>query len=58
MAAASYNMGKNGLKRRVLEQKTNNYFNLKLSSETSEHIFRILQSKKFYKILKVWICFS
>ena len=46
MAAASYNMGKNGLKRRVLEQKTNNYFNLKLSSETSEYIFRIVAVKE------------
>ncbi len=46
MAAASYNMGKNGLQRRVLEQKTNNYFNLKLSSETSEYIFRIVAVKE------------
>ena len=46
MAAASYNMGKNGLQRRSLEQKTNNYFNLKLSSETSEYIFRIVAVKE------------
>ena len=46
MAAASYNMGMNGLKRTIEKQKTKNYYNLHLNSETSRYIFRILAIKE------------
>ncbi len=46
MAAAAYNMGKNGLQRRVIEQNTNNYYNLKLNTETAEYVFRIIAVKE------------
>ena len=46
MAAASYNMGKNGAKRRINHQYSNNYYNLYLNSETSRYIFRIIAVKE------------
>ena len=46
MAAASYNMGKNGARRKVEEQGSNNYYNLYLNSETSQYIFRIIAVKE------------
>ncbi len=46
MAAASYNMGRNGASRRIEEQATNNYYNLFLNSETSQYIFRIIAIKE------------
>ena len=46
MAAASYNMGMNGAKRKMIKQETNNYFNLHLSDETSRYVFRILAIKE------------
>jgi membrane-bound lytic murein transglycosylase D len=49
MAAASYNMGKNGARRRIAEQGTNNYYNLHLNSETSRYIFRIIAVKEIMK---------
>jgi len=45
MAAASYNMGKNGARRRIAEQETNNYYNLHLNSETARYVFRIIAVK-------------
>jgi len=46
MAAASYNMGKNGAERSINQQGTDNYYNLYLNSETSRYIFRIIAVKE------------
>ncbi len=46
MAAASYNMGKNGVRRKIEEQASNNYYNLHLNSETSRYVFRIIAVKE------------
>ena len=46
MAAASYNMGKNGARRNIEKQETNNYYNLHLNSETSRYVFRIIAVKE------------
>jgi len=46
MAAASYNMGKNGVRREIELQESNNYYNLHLNSETSRYIFRIIAVKE------------
>ena len=46
LAAASYNMGINGVKRQVKKQNTNNYFNLYLNDETSRYVFRIIVIKE------------
>jgi len=45
MAAASYNMGINGLTQQVLRQKSASYHDLRLSEETSRYLFRILALK-------------
>ena len=49
MAAASYNMGRNGARRRISEQGTNNYYNLHLNSETGRYVFRIIAVKEIMK---------
>jgi len=49
MAAASYNMGKNGARRRIAEQGSNNYYNLHLNSETGRYVFRIIAVKDIMK---------
>ena len=46
LTAAAYNVGPNGLKRRIEEQKVNRYYDLQLPSETSRYIFRILAIKE------------
>ena len=46
MAAASYNMGKNGARRRIAKQESNNYYNLHLNNETSRYVFRIIAVKE------------
>ena len=46
MAAASYNMGINGVRRKIEKQETNNYFNLHLNDETSRYVFRIIVIKE------------
>ena len=46
IAAASYNMGKSGVRTRMLKQGTNNYYNLHLNSETARYVFRILAVKE------------
>tara|TARA_B100000902_G_scaffold399997_1_gene474389 strand:- start:4200 stop:5165 length:966 start_codon:yes stop_codon:yes gene_type:complete len=46
MAAASYNMGQNGIQRAIDAQGTDNYYNLYLNSETSRYVFRILAVKE------------
>lgn len=49
MAAASYNMGINGVEKQRGRQKTNNYFNLVLGEETSRYIARIVAIKEILK---------
>jgi len=46
LAAASYNMGMNGLARQLERQRVNNYYSLLLNSETSRYMFRILAIKQ------------
>jgi len=46
MAAASYNMGKRGVRRCMSKQGTNNYYNLHLNSETARYVFRIIAVKE------------
>ena len=46
LTAAAYNVGPNGLKRRMEEQKVKRYYDLQLPSETSRYIFRILAIKE------------
>lgn len=47
LVAASYNMGQAGVSRQVRRQDTADYFALKLNSETSQYLYRILH----YKVL-------
>ncbi|MGB0294760.1 MAG: lytic transglycosylase domain-containing protein [Flavobacteriaceae bacterium] len=46
LTAAAYNVGPNGLKRRLEEQKVERYYDLLLPDETSRYIFRILAIKE------------
>tara|TARA_B100001758_G_scaffold224454_1_gene215835 strand:+ start:11706 stop:12671 length:966 start_codon:yes stop_codon:yes gene_type:complete len=46
MAAAAYNMGKNGAGRVIDIQLSDNYYNLYLNSETSRYVFRIIAVKE------------
>lgn len=48
-AAASYNMGKAGLQRRMDDQFTDDYFDLKLNNETARYVFRIIAIKTIMK---------
>ncbi len=45
LAAAAYNMGEQGLRRRIGEQKTSEYYYLYLPMETQRYIFKILAAK-------------
>lgn len=45
VAAASYNMGQDGVKKQQDRQKVKNYFNLVLNSETSRFVARIISLK-------------
>lgn len=45
LAAAAYNMGEDGLMAEILEQGTNDYYQLYLPLETQRFIFRILSVK-------------
>ena len=44
--AASYNRGMNGYQRALRKQKVNDFYDLKLNSETSRYVFRILAFKE------------
>lgn len=44
--AASYNRGMNGYQRALKKQKVNNFYDLKLNSETARYVFRILAFKE------------
>ena len=46
LAAASYNMGMNGLDKQLDRQQVSNYYDLLLSEETSRYVFRILAAKE------------
>jgi membrane-bound lytic murein transglycosylase D len=46
LAAASYNMGMNGVERQLNRQRTRNYYNLLLNEETSRYMFRVLALKE------------
>ncbi|MBI4946829.1 MAG: lytic transglycosylase domain-containing protein [Bacteroidetes bacterium] len=46
LAAASYNMGIDGLKTQMEKQKANSYYDLTLNEETARYIFRILTVKE------------
>lgn len=46
LAAASYNMGKAGLKKRIREQGGTEYFDLNLNSETARYVLRIMAIKE------------
>jgi hypothetical protein len=49
LAAASYNMGLNGVLKQLERQKTNNYYNLLLNEETSRYMARIIAMKEILK---------
>lgn len=46
LAAASYNMGMNGLDNQLERQQVDNYYDLLLNEETARYIFRILAAKE------------
>jgi hypothetical protein len=49
MAAASYNIGMNGLRNQVNRQKADGYYELLLVEETSRYVFRALALKEILK---------
>ena len=48
LAAASFNMGKNGLAKQIERQGEHNYYNLLLSDETSRYIARLIAVKEIF----------
>ena len=46
MAAASYNMGMNGIDKQIERQKQNSYYDLLLNQETARYVFRIVAAKE------------
>ena len=46
LAAASYNMGMNGLDRQIERQKVSNYYDMLLNEETARYVYRILAVKE------------
>jgi hypothetical protein len=45
LAAAAYNMGENGLNRRIEDQFAKSFYDLNLNEETSRYVFRIMAFK-------------
>jgi len=45
MAAASYNLGMNGINEQLIRQGTKNYYNLVLGEETSRYLLRVIATK-------------
>lgn len=45
MTAAAYNMGQTNLNRQIKKQKSDNYYDLLLNSETSRYVYRIIAFK-------------
>ncbi len=48
LAAAAFNMGRNGLEKQMERQKVKNYYNLLLSDETSRYVARIIVTKVIF----------
>lgn len=48
LVAASYNMGIAGLKEQMSQQRTRNFYNLWLNSETGRYVFRIVAFKEIF----------
>lgn len=48
MAAASYNLGMNGIHRQMERQNASNYYDLLLVEETGRYVFRILAMKEIF----------
>lgn len=46
MAAASYNLGMNGINRQIERQNVRNYYDMLLVEETARYVFRILAAKE------------
>lgn len=49
LAAASYNMGRAGVKRAIETQGVESYWNLHLNEETSRYVFRLLAIKTIFE---------
>jgi membrane-bound lytic murein transglycosylase D len=49
LAAASYNMGADGINEVMDRQKANNYYDLYLNKETQRYVYRILAMKLIYQ---------
>jgi len=49
LAAAAYNMGENGLAKRIQDQHGETYYDLSLNEETSRYVFRIIAIKEIMK---------
>lgn len=49
LAAASYNLGKTGLERRINQQKSDTYYDLLLNEETARYLFRIIAIKTIFE---------
>lgn len=49
LAAAAYNMGENGLQKRITEQSVDNYWDLYLNTETSRYVNRIISYKLMFE---------
>lgn len=49
LAAASYNIGMNGVNKQIEMQKVSNYYDLLLNDETSRYVFRILALKEIMR---------
>jgi hypothetical protein len=48
LAAASYNMGRGGLNKRMKQQGVSNYYDLVLNEETSRYMFRTIAMKTIF----------
>ena len=46
LCVAAYNMGIEGIKNQIIKQKTNNFYDLFLNTETSRYVFRVLAIKE------------
>jgi hypothetical protein len=49
MAAASYNFGRNGIKRQMERQNNNDYYDMVLGEETGRYVFRIVAFKVIFE---------
>ncbi len=49
LAAASYNMGVDGIEKQIARQKSKNYYNLFLNDETYRFVARIITLKEIFK---------